>query len=393
MSWSHSLGTSIRRSNRGECHPISLFLMSSKVNIPIQMITDPALRDIAESVSLGKRVGEGAVLSMLSSCDVNGLGMIAGAIRQQRHGRNTFYGNSLNLNYTNVCELRCPLCAFSCDEGDDNAYVLELDEVRKRVAVACDGGADEVHIVGALNPKLPLDYYRGIVAAVRESGKPLHVVGFTATEYEYMSRSSGIPVAELLAEFRDAGVNALPGGGAEIFAPQTRERIAPKKISAERWLEIMGLAHAAGLRSNATLLYNHIETHEDIADHLKRLRDLQDETGGFKALVPLPFHGEHTQISSRRERPSGMDTFRLFAAARIYLDNFDHIKALWMYLGAKVVQSLLHFGADDVGATYLNEKIVHAAGASTPRSGSEQALRQMIRQSGFFPIRTNAGYE
>ena len=340
-----------------------------------------------------QRISDRQLLSMLTTRDINGLGVIAGAVRKKLHGTRCFYGHSLNVNYTNTCELRCPLCAFSCDAEDAGAYVMTLDQVRDAVAQASEAGADQVHIVGALNPAISLDYYRQLVKTVKGVREDLYIVGFTATEYDYMEKISGIPVGRLLAEFRDLGVNALPGGGAEIFAPETRNKIAPKKISGDRWLEIMRLAHQAGLKSNATLLYNHIETTADIVDHLSRLRNLQDETGGFQALAPLPYHGDQTDLPARRTRPSGVDTFRLFAAARVYLDNVPHLKGLWMYLGPKVAQLLAQVAVDDAGATYLNEKIVHAAGASTPDSGSERGLRTMIEQAGLIPVRTTAGYE
>lgn len=361
--------------------------------INFQLISDPALRQIAETMLAGQRISDTQLATMLTTRDINGLGVIAGAVRKKLHGTRCFYGNSLNLNYTNICDLRCPICAFSCDADTENAYVMSLDQVRHAVAEACEAGADQVHIVGGLNPSLSLDYYRQLVKTVKEVQQDLYIVGFTATEYDYMAKQSGRSVQKLLSEFRDLGVNALPGGGTEIFAAATRERIAPKKISADRWLEIMRLAHQAGLKSNATILYNHVETNEDIVDHLCRLRNLQDETGGFQALVPLPYHGDRTDLPARRPRPSGVDTFRLFAGARIYLDNFPHLKGLWMYLGAKVVQVLAQVAVDDVGATYLNEKIVHAAGAATPDSGSERGLCTMIEQAGLTPVRTTAGYE
>jgi aminodeoxyfutalosine synthase len=362
------------------------------LNIPFKILRDPALVDVAKAVIAGRRVSEDAALAMLQTTDVNGLGVIAGAVRKKRHGLRTYYGSSLNLNYTNVCALRCPLCAFSCDKEDTQAYVLELDDVRSRVLRALAEGVDEIHIVGALNPDIPFDYYQGLVKTIRDVDAHVHIVGFTATEYDYMSQLSGKPVGELLRSFRDCGVDALPGGGAEIFAENVRQQIAPKKISGKRWLGIMREAHQAGLRSNATVLYNHVETNADLVDHLRQLRELQDETGGFKALVPLPYHGTNSEVPARQVRASGVDSLRLFATARIYLDNFDHIKALWMYLGEKLVQVLQQAGADDAGATYLQEQIVHAAGAATPQSGTESGLRKMIEQAGCIPVRTNASY-
>ncbi len=355
-------------------------------------IADPGLREIGERVAAGGVASDADALAMLRTNDLNGLGAVAFGCRLRRHGRRAYYGGSVNLNYTNICELRCPLCAFSRDRGEADAYVLGMEEVARRVGAAWAGGADEVHVVGGLNPQLGLDYYLNLIATVKQVDPQLYIVAFTATEYEYLSRRSGVPVAALLARFRAAGVDALPGGGAEIFAEAVRRRIAPKKISGDVWLAVMRAAHEAGLRSNATLLYNHLETDEQIVDHLRKLRELQVVTGGFKAFVPLPYHGGRSPVPARRPRPTGAEVVRLFATARIYLHNIPHLKALWMYHGLKMAQVLLSFGVDDVGGTYVDEKIVHAAGASTPAGGCETELRALIEQAGFEPVRTRSDY-
>ncbi len=325
--------------------------------------------------------------------DILDLGSIAHDLRDRLHGDATCYGVNMNLNYTNICELRCPLCAFSRDSGDPEAFVLSPEEFERRVRGAVADGIDEVHIVGGLHPELTLGYYEEMLGRIRKVKPELFIVAFTAVEYDHFAKVSGIPLEEVFRRLIEAGVNALPGGGAEIFSEQVREVIAPKKISALRWLEIMRLAHNLGLKTNATMLYNHLESVDDLVDHLFRLRDLQDETGGFKTFVPLPFHGGNTTVQAKRKFTTGFDDIRIYAASRIILHNIPHLKALWMYVGEKMAQVLLRFGVDDISGTYHNEKIVHAAGARTPDFGNEAHLKRIIENAGLVPRRTNAGYE
>jgi aminodeoxyfutalosine synthase len=252
-------------------------------------------------------------------------------------------------------------------------------------------GIDEVHIVGGLHPKLTLDYFEKMIRLIKGIKPDMHIVAFTAVEYDYFAKINNVSLEEVFRRLMDAGVQALPGGGAEIFSPHIRDIIAPKKISGTKWLSVMQTAHKMGLKTNATLLYNHIEKPEDIVDHLSRIRDLQDETGGFKTFVPLQFHGENTKIDVKRPT-TGYDDIRIYATSRIFLHNVPHLKALWMYVGEKMAQVLLRFGVDDIGATYHNEKVVHAAGAQTPDFGSESFLRRLIHKAQLFPERTTASY-
>ena len=358
----------------------------------IDRTRDPRLDRIAAKVGDGTPLDEADALHLLTSDRVMEVGAMANQLRRRLHGERTFYGVNLNLNYTNVCELRCPLCAFSRDKGAPESYTLTPAEIEARVRAAVAGGIDEVHIVGGLNPELDLAYYDAMLAAIRRAGPRLHIVGFTATEYDFLARKHGVPVEAILARFRDAGVNALPGGGAEIFAPEVREIIAPRKMPATRWLEVMRAAHRSGLKSNATLLYGHIETPRQIVDHLAAIRSLQDETGGFKAFVPLAFHPGNTSVTAARATPGGLFDLRLYATCRLFLHNIPHLKALWMYLGDAIAQVMLDFGVDDMGSTYADEKIVHAAGAATERTGSESHLRRLIRTAGKTPVRTASDY-
>jgi aminodeoxyfutalosine synthase len=360
--------------------------------LPPDRTPDPALARIAEKVNGGIPLDADDALFLLRSNRIMEIGALAHQVRTRLHGNRTFYGVNLNLNYTNICELRCPLCAFSCDKGAPEAYTLSITEIESKVRNAVAQGIDEVHIVGGLNPELDLAYYEDLLRAIKRVGPDLHVVGFTATEYDYIARRQGLALDTVLGRFRDAGVNALPGGGAEVFAPEIREIISPKKMPGTRWLEVMRAAHRADLKSNATLLYGHIETPEQIVAHLQELRALQEETGGFKAFVPLAFHPENTAIKAARGVPGGFADIRLYATARLFLHNIPHLKALWMYLGEGMAQVLQDFGVDDIGSTYADERIVHAAGAATEHTGSEAHLQRLIRAAGKTPVRTASDY-
>ncbi len=351
------------------------------------------LRAIADKVVNEIPVDKSDALYMLATSDVLDLGTIANYIRTSKHGIDAYYGVNMNLNYTNICELRCPLCAYSCDKGDENAFLLSLDDIGQRVQRAVESGIDEVHIVGGLNPDLKLDYFESMLKIIKKIKSDIVIVAFTAVEYDYFAKLNSLSVKEVFQRLINAGLDALPGGGAEIFSPRVRERISPDKISGRRWLEVMETAHGAGLETNATMLYNQLETKDDIADHLFSIRDLQDRTGGFKAFVPLQFHSENTRVKTERPNPTGYDDIRIYSTSRIVLHNVPHIKALWMYLGDKMAQLLLNFGADEMGATYYNEKVVHAAGASTPDYGTETFLRQLIEDAGMKPVRATALYK
>ncbi|MFC1495205.1 radical SAM protein [Thermodesulfobacteriota bacterium] len=355
-------------------------------------IKDKKLREITEKVSNNIPVDENDALEMLTTNSILDLGEIAHHIKTKLHGNNVYYGVNMNLNYTNICELRCPLCAFSHDKGDEGSYLLSIEEIEKRVTEAVEFGIDEIHIVGGLHPDLKLEYFEEMLSGIKKVKPDIFIVAFTAVEYDYFAKINNLPLETVLKRLINAGVNALPGGGAEIFMPGVRNIIAPKKISGKRWLEVMETAHNLGLKTNATMLYNHVENLEDIIDHLFQIRILQDKTGGFKAFVPLAFHEDNTSIKAVRSGITGYDDIRTYSTSRIVLHNVPHIKALWMYLGEKMAQTLLNFGADEMGATYHNEKVVHAAGARTPDFGSEEFLKRLITGARMTPVRTTAGY-
>ncbi|HPD77242.1 MAG TPA: CofH family radical SAM protein [Spirochaetota bacterium] len=359
--------------------------------IDFDLIKDNNLTLIAQKVLEDEPVSREDGRNMLLTYDINALGMIANHIREKYHGDITYYGVNINLNYTNICELRCPLCAFSCDRDDEKAYMYTIDDIEKIVREANEEDIDEVHIVGGLNSDLKLDYFVKMLRRIKEINNDIFIVAFTAVEYDYFARLNGLSLEEVFAILKDAGLGAIPGGGAEIFADDKRGIISPKKISGKRWLEVMEIAHQCGIKSNATMLYNHIETIDDIINHMFEIRQLQEKTGGFKTFVPLKFHDENTEIKSKVQS-TGFRDIRIYSTARIFLHNVPHIKALWMYVGEKMASALQDFGVDDIGGTYIKEKVVHSAGAKTSDYGSIDFLENLIKSAGKTPARSTADY-
>lgn len=360
--------------------------------IDLSLVRDKKILSVAQKVLAGEPADRSDALAMLATKDIPGLGLVANHVREIVNGNNTYYGVNINLNYTNICELRCPLCAFSCDRADPGSYLYSLDDIESIVREADSAGIDEVHIVGGLHPDLKLDYFTGMLRRIKAVNPDLFIVAFTAVEYDYFARVNSMTLREVFTELISAGLGALPGGGAEIFAEEKRGIIAPKKVPASRWLEVMETAHSMGLTTNATMLYNHIENDDDLVDHMERIRDLQEKTGGFKTFVPLQFHEENTSVATGRGESTGVTDLRIYAAARVFLHNVPHIKALWMYIGEKMACILQDFGVDDIGATYNREKVVHSAGARTPDHGSEEFLKRMITSAGRVPVRAAADY-
>lgn len=286
-----------------------------------------------------------------------------------------------HINYTNICVNRCTFCAFSktCDE--EGAYALALTEILERANQAALAGATEIHMVGGLHPDLPFDFYIEMLASIKADNPQLHIKAFTAVEIDYFASITKQSIDHVLIELRSAGLDSMPGGGAEIFRKVIREKICPEKISGERWLEIIEQVHTAGLKSNATMLFGHLESIDDRIDHLARLRMLQDKTGGFQAFIPLAFQPDNTRVPGARG-VSGVDALKTLAISRIYLDNFQHIKAYWVMLGLKIAQVSLAFGVNDFDGTVVEEKIGHDAGAESPQALTLDQLITLIRKAG-----------
>ncbi len=323
------------------------------------------------------------------STDIIGLGSRADKMRRALHGAKTYYAINAALTYSNTCEALCPICSFARREKDPEAYVLTPQDAYERARRFVEAGADEIHIIGGMYSKLPFEYYVDFIRNVRKAGEKLTIVAFTVSECVLMSRVSGRPLKEVIKILMDAGVDALPGGGAEIFDSSVRMKISPNKLSAEEWLGAMRTAHECGLKTNATMLFGHIESPENVVDHLMRLRALQDETGGFKAFVPLPFRKGKSSINANS---SGVYALKICALARIILDNFEHVRTPASHYADRFEELMLYFGADDLGGTYWSEEVAVSAGAKKVLR-TENDLRQTIARAGFEPVRTNSNYD
>src|SRR5262249_1994077 len=286
---------------------------------------------------------------------------------------------------TNVCVYRCTFCAFRADLKSPKGYVMTDDEILERAAEADRRGATEIHIVGGLHHQKPYDWYLHVVQIIPEADSRLHLKAYTAVEWDWFSRLTGRPTRDILAEFKEAGLGSLPGGGAEIFHPEVREKICEHKADSDAWIRIHREAHELGLRSNATMLYGHIEEPRHRIDHLCRLRALQDETSGFQTFIPLAFHPDNTKLADL-PKPSGLLDLKTVAISRLMLDNFPHIKAYWVMLGIKTAQLALSFGADDIDGTVVHERIYHDAGSDSPQGLTVAELRRFIEEAGRLPV-------
>ncbi len=341
---------------------------------------------------MGRRLSAKEALALLQNADTAELMSRADAARRERHSSNVYYVHSLNLNPTNVCENQCGLCAFWREGDSQEAYTLSLEDIERKLEKADGWGLTDVHIVGGLNKELHLDYYLELLRIIKRILPGVTVQALTAVEILWLSQNAGKSVVEVLASLKGAGLDAIPGGGAEIFSARVRANICPKKISAEQWLNVHRTAHSLGIPSNATMLFGHIETPQEIIDHLARLRELQDRTGGFQAFCPLPFHAAGTRVGVARG-PGGHSIARVVAMARIILDNFPHIRVLANFLDRKLLQVLLFCGADDVGGTSIDEQIARSAGA--PQDSifhSPDEMAAFIREVGLNPILTSSVY-
>lgn len=347
---------------------------------------------ISQKVHSGQRISTEDALILFSSNDLLAIGELAALANERKNGRNVYFNVNRHINPTNICVNRCAFCAFSRTAGEEGAYTLALDEICRRATEAAGEGATEVHMVGGLHPDLPFEFYEEVLRAIRLAAPALHIKAFTAVEIEYFSRISGCSIEEVLQRLKRAGLGSMPGGGAEILVEDVRNRICPEKISGARWLEIIRLAHLAGLKTNATMLYGHVEAHADRVRHMEMLRNLQDETGGFQAFIPLAFQPENSDLKLDIKGTSGLDDLKTLAIARIFLDNFDHIKAYWIMLGEKIAQVALAFGVNDLDGTVVEEKIGHDAGAVSPQSLTKEGIITLIRKAGKIPVERDTLY-
>jgi aminodeoxyfutalosine synthase len=354
-------------------------------------ITDARIEPISAKILAGERLSAEDGLALFESHDMLALGWLANHVREKRHGNICYFNVNRHINPTNVCVAHCKLCAFGRSPDAPGAYTFALEEIFQRAAQGVAEGATEFHIVGGLHPDLPFDYYLDLIRGLKQRFPHVHLKAFTAVEVHYYSRLAKISLRDVLLRMKEAGVDSLPGGGAEIFHPRVRKIICDHKVSGQMWLQIARTAHEIGMRSNATMLYGHVETHEERVDHLLRLRELQDKTHGFQTFIPLAFHPANTPLD-HLPGPTGLDDLKTIAVARLLLDNFDHIKAYWIMLTPRIAQVALRFGADDLDGTVVEEKIYHDAGATTPEFMSRHDLENLIRAAGRVPVERDTLY-
>jgi aminodeoxyfutalosine synthase len=317
------------------------------------------------------------------------IGMLANIVRERLNGKNTYYIYNQHINYSNICKNLCKFCAFGKPESDSKAYQLTIEDVAKKVKDRINEPIREIHIVGGLHPTLPLEYYTELLKTIKSIRPEVKIKAFTAVEFDHFAKISGKTIIEILQILINAGLDAIPGGGAEVFSPRIREKLCSEKISGEKWLEISKTAHKLGLKTNATMLYGHIETIEERVEHLIALRDAQQETNGFNCFIPLSFHPKNTKISDIA-RTSGVDDLKTIAISRLILDNFPHIKAYWIMLGTKIAQIAQSFGADDLDGTVMEEKITHMAGAESPDFLTRIQMEKLIIDAGRIPVERDA---
>jgi aminodeoxyfutalosine synthase len=357
-----------------------------------ELIEKSELADIYHKIVEGARLGPDDGLRLYRSHDILALGHMANVVRERKNSDLAYYIVNLHINYSNICKNQCRFCAFSRKEaGEDGAYEMTLDEILDRAERVRSLGATEIHIVGGAHPKWPFSRYVEMIAALHDAFPQVHLQAFTAVEIANIAEMAGLSIRETLRQLKNAGLGSLPGGGAEIFSPRVRSLVCPEKLSGEKWLEIMREAHELGLRSNATMLYGHVESEEERIDHMLKLRQLQDETRGFMSFIPLAFHPANTQLSDK-PLTTGFSDLKTLAIGRLMLDNFDHVKAFWIMLGLKLAQVSLWFGVDDIDGTVVEERITHAAGAETPQALTVSELRRLITEAGRLPVERDTLY-
>lgn len=349
-------------------------------------------REICVKVEAGQRLDLEDGLALYDpAIPLQEIGQLANLVRERLHGNVAYFNINTHLNPTNVCIYRCRFCAFRSDLRDPKGYLMSDEQILGRGQEAYENGCTEMHIVGGLHHKMPYEWYRGILEQLKSAYPTIHLKAWTPVEigwFEFLTKRS---VREILADLREAGLGSLPGGGAEIFHAEVRDQICEHKADSHKWFEVHREAHQLGLKSNCTMLYGHLEEAFHRVDHLLRLRELQDATGGFQTFIPLAFHPENTQLDSLK-KPSGIVDLRNLAVARLMLDNIPHVKAYWIMLGIETAQLALHYGADDIDGTVRHELIYHDAGATTPEMLSVNRIRELIAETGRQPIERDTLY-
>jgi len=351
------------------------------------------LQNIAEKVQRAERLSFEDGVTLYRTAELTALGRLANTVRERFNGNKAYFNVNRHINYTNICAIDCQLCqgAYARKPGEEGGYTMQLDQVFRFAEQEYSESLTEFHVVGGLNPELPFSYYTDLLQGLRNRFPLVHLKAFTMVELDFFAKITRKPLEWVVERLREAGLGSCPGGGAEIFAERARPLIAGHKISGNRWLEVARVVHAMGIRSNATMLYGHIETLEERVDHLVRLRELQDATSGFQCFIPLAFHPENT-FYAHLNATTGIDDLKTIAVSRLMLDNFPHVKAYWVTLTPALAQVALRFGADDLDGTIIEERIIHGAGTPTEIGMTRTHIERLIREAGRDPVERDTLY-
>lgn len=358
-----------------------------------RIIDNSDVGDVLRRALDGRRLSVDDGVRLFGSDDIHAIGATANEVRRRMNGGRAYYVVNRHINYTDICKNRCRFCAYSRSEGEPDAYAMTLDEILHRAGSEWDRMKfTELHIVGGLHPTLPLRYYTHMLSALKRQFPAVHIQAFTAVEIAHIAQVAGLPISDTLAALRDAGLGSLPGGGAEVFSPRVRGIICPEKMPASDWLAVMRQAHLLGIKTNSTMLYGHVETYRERVEHMVALRDLQDETHGFRTFIPLKFHPANTDLAHLASPMSSIDDLKLYSISRLVIDNIPHIKVFWIMLGLKLAQTALSYGADDFDGTVVEEKITHRAGAVTPEGLTVADITRLIEETGNVPTERDTIY-
>lgn len=347
---------------------------------------------IRDKVLRGERLSMDDGRTLFATPDLTGVGALANYLTETRNGNRATFTYNRHLNYTNKCQYRCMFCAFRRDGDEPDTVVMDPGFVRDKLLAEFTDTMKEVHVVGGINPDLPYDYYLDVLRTIRATRPNLHIKGFTMIELNHLAEIAGKPLEEVLVDLKEAGLQSCPGGGAEVLSPRVHRKLYNGKLPPEEWIAAVRKVHAAGLKSNATMLFGHIETTDERLDHMVAIREVQDDTSGFMQFIPLVFHPDNTPLQ-RLGKTTGLDALRTIAVSRLMIDNMPHVKAYWIMVGIKIAQLALHFGADDIDGTVVEEHITHDAGATTPQGLTTEQMTELIAETGRVPMLRDTLYE
>ena len=346
---------------------------------------------LSNEILQGRRLAASEALELFNFNDILALGNLANTLRERKHGSKSYYIVNRHIDYSNVCAIQCKFCAFARKKGEEGSFEFTIEQIVDRVKDGLKRGISEIHMVGGFHPTHPWEFYTGTLEAVKKVAPNLHIKAFTAAEIRYFSKKFRMTQEEVLHKLMKSGLDSMPGGGAEIFDAEIRKEICGPKGPAEHWIETQKLAHNLGLKSTATMLYGHIENFKHRVDHMDRVRNLQDETGGFMCFIPLAFNPKDTEYESRGYT-SSIDDLKTLAISRIFFDNISHIKAYWVMSGVDTAQMAQHFGSDDFHGTVIEENITHMAGGLSPSDLPENKIERLILDSGRIPVKRDSLY-